>query len=60
MLSLDALSRAQSVTNALDGRATPGPTGGNLPARYMTGENGVGAMTHELTFSELVVALSLT
>jgi len=48
------------VTNALGGRATPGPTGGNLPARYMTGENGVGAMTHELTFSELVVALSLT
>jgi len=27
MLSLDAFSRAQSVTKALGGRAAPGPTG---------------------------------
>ena len=28
VLSLDAFSRAQSVTNAFDGRALPGPAGG--------------------------------
>jgi len=26
-----------------------------MPPHYMTGENGIGVTTHELTFSELVV-----
>jgi len=30
MLSLDAFSRAQSVTNAFGGRALPGPAGGSF------------------------------
>jgi len=35
--------------------ATRSGTRRQLPPRYVTGENGIGVMMHELTFNELVV-----